>query len=85
MNELGSALFKAMIPLLIFVFVLSVIGIIIERLKKDVKNKVNQKIAEKKTGDGICPKCGGKLIMRDGKYGKFIGCSNFPKCRYTQK
>ena len=34
---------------------------------------------------GICPCCGGKLVERNGKYGKFIGCSNYPKCRYTEK
>lgn len=33
----------------------------------------------------ICPKCGGKLVERNGKYGAFIGCSNFPKCKYTRK
>lgn len=33
----------------------------------------------------ICPKCGGKLIERTGKYGKFIGCSNYPKCKFTMK
>lgn len=32
---------------------------------------------------GICPKCGGKLIKRKGKYGKFLGCSNFPRCHFT--
>lgn len=32
---------------------------------------------------GICPKCGAKLVRRSGKYGSFLGCSNFPKCRYT--
>ena len=32
----------------------------------------------------ICPECGGKLIERSGKFGKFIGCSGFPKCRFTQ-
>jgi restriction system protein len=31
-----------------------------------------------------CPKCGGKLIKREGKYGKFWGCSNYPKCKYTK-
>lgn len=31
----------------------------------------------------ICPKCGGKLVDRNGKHGSFVGCSNFPKCRYT--
>ena len=34
---------------------------------------------------GICPRCGGELVRRNGKYGEFIGCSNFPRCRYTQK
>jgi DNA topoisomerase-1 len=34
------------------------------------------------TGD-LCPECGEPLLMRRGRYGKFIGCSGFPKCRYT--
>lgn len=33
----------------------------------------------------ICPKCGGTLILRKGKYGKFYGCSNYPECKYTEK
>ncbi len=31
-----------------------------------------------------CPKCGHPLVIRWGRYGKFIGCSNFPACRYTE-
>jgi hypothetical protein len=31
----------------------------------------------------ICPRCGGTLLIRQGKYGSFYGCSNYPKCRYT--
>ncbi|NPA31466.1 MAG: type I DNA topoisomerase [Chloroflexi bacterium] len=31
-----------------------------------------------------CPRCGGELVLRWGRYGKFISCSNFPKCRYTE-
>lgn len=31
-----------------------------------------------------CPECGGRLIERDGKYGKFLGCSHYPKCQYTE-
>src|SRR5690606_12490729 len=27
-----------------------------------------------------CPECGGTLVMKDSKYGKFYGCTNFPKC-----
>mgnify|MGYP002566474222 FL=1 len=33
----------------------------------------------------FCPKCGEKLIKRKGKYGPFLGCSNYPKCKYIQK
>ena len=32
---------------------------------------------------GICPRCGGTLVEREGKYGKFYGCSNYPKCRFV--
>ena len=33
--------------------------------------------------NNICPKCGGTLVERNGKYGTFLGCSNYPKCRFT--
>lgn len=33
--------------------------------------------------NGICPRCGGELIIRHGKYGDFIGCNNYPDCRFT--
>lgn len=32
----------------------------------------------------VCPECGGQLIERAGKFGKFLGCSNYPKCKYTK-
>ena len=38
---------------------------------------------EKKISENICPKCGGTLVEREGKYGKFRGCSNYPKCRFV--
>lgn len=31
-----------------------------------------------------CPECGHELVIRWGRYGKFISCSNFPACRYTE-
>jgi len=31
-----------------------------------------------------CPECGQPLIVRWGRYGKFIGCKGFPECRYTE-
>lgn len=38
-----------------------------------------------KIDDHICPKCGGVLLKRKGKYGEFIGCSGYPKCHYVKK
>jgi DNA topoisomerase-1 len=32
-----------------------------------------------------CPQCGSPLVTRYGRYGKFIGCSNFPECRYSRQ
>jgi DNA topoisomerase-1 len=32
-----------------------------------------------------CPTCGNALVYREGRYGRFIGCSTFPKCRYTEQ
>lgn len=54
--------------------------------KRHVKN-IKQKIKEdkNKVDNMICPKCGGKLVNRDGKYGPFIGCSNYPNCKFIKK
>ncbi|MDR1818916.1 MAG: DNA topoisomerase I [Methanobrevibacter sp.] len=32
---------------------------------------------------GKCPECGEELIKRSGRYGEFVGCSSFPKCKFT--
>ena len=32
---------------------------------------------------GVCPQCGGQLVLRKGRYGSFYGCSNYPKCKFT--
>ncbi len=31
-----------------------------------------------------CPQCGGDLVLRTGRFGRFISCSTFPKCKYTE-
>jgi hypothetical protein len=41
--------------------------------------------AEEKSENGICPKCGGKLVLRNGKFGSFYGCRNYPNCKYTRQ
>jgi DNA topoisomerase I len=48
----------------------------------DLADKV--KVQEEKI-DEKCPDCGGELIVKTGRYGKFIACSNFPKCKYTRQ
>ena len=44
----------------------------------EAKYKTDAKIAS-----GICPQCGGTLVLRHGRYGSFYGCSNYPRCRFT--
>ena len=50
-------------------------------------NKVSQVMYKEKlveTGDK-CPVCGAPLVIKEGKNGTFVGCSNFPTCKYVQK
>lgn len=43
------------------------------------------KVEEKLLGDDSkCPKCGAFLKIRDGKFGKFWGCTGYPECRFTK-
>ena len=49
----------------------------------NIKGKINDE--NNKINNMICPKCGNKLIIKNSKYGNFIGCSNFPKCKYIKK
>lgn len=51
-----------------------------------------RKLAEKQTAEPpqqeaqalLCPRCGSRLVRRNGRYGEFYGCSAFPGCRYTR-
>lgn len=45
----------------------------------------SDKTKEDFESNDICPRCGGTLVKRSGKYGAFMGCSNYPKCRYIKK
>ena len=42
------------------------------------------KIIEPKTLDEACPTCGNPLVERNGKFGAFIACSTYPKCKYAR-
>lgn len=57
-----------------------------EQKKEHVKEvKQTSKDRQKKIQHNICPICGGQLVQKSGKYGKFYGCENYPKCRFTKK
>ena len=43
-----------------------------------------EKKAPEETGE-ICPECGNPLVIRNGRYGEFVACSNYPECKYIKK
>lgn len=47
--------------------------------------KHNQARRNTAVANGKCPRCGGNLILRNGRYGQFYGCSNYPNCKYILK
>ena len=54
-------------------------------LQKVQDGKTNIKSLKVATPTGEnCPKCDSELLLRKGRYGEFIACSNFPKCKYTK-
>ena len=54
-----------------------------EPLVEDAFKHMEKKEAEQ-TGD-MCPNCGSPLVIRNGKFGEFVACSNYPECKYIQK
>ena len=52
-------------------------------LQSAVKTAEKVKLADEPTGDA-CPKCGKPLIVKTGRFGKFIACSGYPTCKFTQ-
>jgi len=54
-----------------------------EKLTRAEESMPEKKTELEKVGRE-CPKCGHDLIIRWGRFGKFISCSNFPDCRYTE-
>ena len=66
-----------------------------QRLSDSIVTDSNRKIShvqsihnnladrEHKIASRICPRCNGQLIERHGRYGRFLGCSNYPYCKFT--
>ena len=53
-----------------------------DEIAKGKTSIASQKLAEK-IGEA-CPNCGGELLKRQGRFGEFIACSNYPKCKYSR-
>jgi len=54
-----------------------------QRHVQSVRNTIyehNQMVSK-----GLCPRCHGRLVWRQGKYGGFWGCENYPRCKFTKK
>lgn len=45
------------------------------------KNQDTRIIPRKPHGKGKCPKCGSDTLLKEGQFGKFYGCINFPECK----
>ena len=60
----------------------------IQDIAKKLQPLTNKDDAEKQQHiiniQNKCPFCGGELTLRNGKYGRFWGCSNYPKCKFTR-
>ena len=54
-----------------------------EPMVENAFDNMEKKEAEK-TGEA-CPNCGGDLVVRKGRYGEFVACSNYPTCKYVKK
>ncbi len=54
-----------------------------DKIEAGKKNIISQKVHEK-TGES-CPKCGGELVKKNSRYGEFIACNNYPKCKYIKQ
>ncbi|GAA7732216.1 type I DNA topoisomerase [Helicobacter pylori] len=54
-----------------------------DKIEAGKKNIISQKVHEK-IGES-CPKCGGELVKKNSRYGEFIACNNYPKCKYVKQ
>ena len=84
-KAMSLSLFKALIPVMIVMIVLTLIYMLYIKVWNKIVIAIKRKQHKNLDISDGCPRCGGLLIKKRGKYGEFVGCSNFPKCRYTRK
>ena len=54
-------------------------------LSKARGKQLSEEVIDMSQSEGqICPRCGNRMVLRNGKYGRFWGCGDFPRCRFTK-
>lgn len=77
---------KYAVPMIIVVGIISGFLIYLRtKAEKKLDSFIQKRKDKKAATTKVCPQCGGTLMKRKGKFGEFLGCSNYPKCRYTAK
>lgn len=67
------------------VFVKQIEDYVCEVIKNYYKPKDTISRKEVKKSGNVCPECGGALVIRQGRFGTFEGCENYPECKYIKK
>ncbi len=56
---------------------------LVKRMENAQKNSSVEKVPDV-VSDVICEKCGANMVVKDGRFGKFLACPNYPKCKNTK-
>lgn len=56
----------------------------IKTWRKNLQKKITELVEESDKFIHKCPECGDIMALRDGKYGEFLGCRNYPSCSHTE-
>ncbi len=52
--------------------------------KRHVEHVQTAKSQQDSTGGKKCSMCGGRMVIRESQYGRFLGCSNYPNCKHKE-
>ena len=55
-----------------------------EKVLKEAEEKIGDVELKDEVSDVVCDKCGAMMVYKQGKFGKFLACPNFPSCRNTK-
>lgn len=50
---------------------------------RSIKQRIQNR--EEAIKENKCPQCGANLVKRNGKFGNFLGCTSYPRCKFTSK